>query len=362
MLRSACLPVRLNVRLNVDLSVRLPVRLHAPAARAVPNARSVSRRSAQARMPMALPICCVPMSEPRHAPGNARRCLPMQVLSVVLCCLLAIVLLMPGAARAQFQAQTQTPPQIQPQIQPQTRDITLDGRLTLIDLYAPPRPTQAAIVFAHGFMRSRVTFADHAAAMAADGVLALAPDLPYVTDSRKNARALADLVGQLRAGALGPPIERVVLVGFSAGGLAALLAADTPGVVGYVGLDAFDRPGGVGLEAARTLSTPARTLRAPSGFCNAYSISSPWIGALKKLESDRVIDAATHCDFESPTDRACQLFCGRADPARQAIVRQALHQAVRDWLLSPSTQVAAATHFATAFANPSSIPSATAPR
>lgn len=253
------------------------------------------------------------------------------VLPRVLPLLLLIVLLLPaGSLRAQ----------------PQTRDITLDGRLTLIDLYSPPRPAAVAIVFAHGFMRSRATFADHAAAMAADGVLAAVPDLPYATDSRKNARALADLVGQLRAGALGPPVQRVVLVGFSAGGLAALLAADTPGVVGYVGLDAFDRPGGVGLDAARTLTTPARTLRAPSSFCNAYGISAPWIGAFKALESDRVIDGATHCDFESPTDRMCQLFCGRADPARQAIVRQALQQAVRDWLLTPATV------FTTAAADP----------
>jgi pimeloyl-ACP methyl ester carboxylesterase len=163
------------------------------------------------------------------------------------------------------------------------------------------------------------------------------PDLPYVTDSRKNARALADLVGQLRAGTLGPAIEQVVLVGFSAGGLSALLAADTPGVVGYVGLDAFDRPGGVGLEAARRLDKPARLLRATSSFCNAYGISFPWVGALKQLQQDRVIEDASHCDFESPTDRICQVFCGQADPARQAIVRRALHEAVRDWLIAPTT-------------------------
>lgn len=222
--------------------------------------------------------------------------------------------------------------------EPQTRDITLDGRLTLIDVFAPARPTDAAIVFAHGFMRSRITFSDHAAAAAAQGVLALAPDLPYVTDSRKNARALIDLVHQLRAGQLGPPVQRVVLVGFSAGALAALLASHAPGVVGYVGLDAFDRPGGVGLEAARALETPVRLLRAPSSFCNAYGISTPWIDALKRLEADRVIPLATHCDFESPTDRLCQVFCGSADPVRQAEVRQVLQEAVRDWLLMPAAK------------------------
>ncbi len=221
--------------------------------------------------------------------------------------------------------------------QPQTVDVTLDGQLTLAELHGPGRPTQKAVILVHGFMRSRLTMSDHAAALARDGVLAVVPDMPYATDSRKNARALADLVGQLRAGTLGPAIEQVVLVGFSAGGLSTLLAADTPGVVGYVGLDAFDRPGGVGLAAARRLDKPARLLRAPSSFCNAYGIASPWVGALKQLQQDRVIQDASHCDFESPTDRTCQVFCGKADPARQAIVRQTLHEAIRDWLIAPAT-------------------------
>jgi pimeloyl-ACP methyl ester carboxylesterase len=224
--------------------------------------------------------------------------------------------------------------------QPRTVDVMLDQQPTVADLYGPGRPTTGAVILVHGFLRTRATMAGHAAALATEGVLAVVPDMPYVTDSRKNARALADLVGQLRAGMLGPAVERVVLVGFSAGGLAALLAADTPGVVGYVGLDSFDRPGGVGLEAARKLATPARLLRAPPSLCNAYSISSPWSAALRTLIEDRVIEGATHSDFESPTDQFVETVCGKADPARQAIVRQTLHQAVREWLLRPAATTA----------------------
>ncbi len=74
------------------------------------------------------------------------------------------------------------------------------------------------------------------------GVLALTLDLPCTFDFCCNARALAALVGSLRAGGtFGAPVNRVVLVGFSAGGLSSLLAADIPGVVGFVGLDPFDR-------------------------------------------------------------------------------------------------------------------------
>lgn len=57
--------------------------------------------------------------------------------------------------------------------------------------------------------------------------------------------------------------------GFSAGGLSSLLAADTPGVIGFVGLDPFDRTmtgeaERLGLAAAGRLQTEAMLQRAPS--------------------------------------------------------------------------------------------------
>jgi pimeloyl-ACP methyl ester carboxylesterase len=223
-----------------------------------------------------------------------------------------------------------------------TLDVTLTGLPTQIDVYSPPQPTRGAVVLVHGFMRNRATMADHAQALANEGVLAVVPDMPYLVDSRDNARALVELVTQLRRGEIAGPIEQVVLVGFSAGGLAALLAASTPGVVGYVGLDAFDRPNGVGLAAARTLPVPSKMLRGPPSFCNAYGISGPWAAALPPPTEDRILDSATHCDFEAPTNRACTLFCGATDPQRQRIVRQTLIDAVREWLLAPARQTQAA--------------------
>jgi dienelactone hydrolase len=223
-----------------------------------------------------------------------------------------------------------------------TLDVTLSGRPTQVDVYAPALPTSGAVVLVHGFLRTRATMADHGQALAREGVLAVAPEMPYWADSRDNARALVDLLAQLRSGKIAGPIERVVLVGFSAGGLAALLAASAPGVVGYVGLDSFDRPGGVGLAAAQKLPVPSKLLRAPPSFCNAYGISAPWATALPQPTQDRLIDGATHCDFESPTDRACTLFCGDTDPQRQQIVRQALIDAVREWLLVTARRARAA--------------------
>ena len=156
----------------------------------------------------------------------------------------------------------------------------LAGRGTLVDVTAPSGargdPPRGALLLAHGFTRSRATMAGHAEALGQAGFWVVVPDLPYLMDSRDNAVALRDLMAALREGAAGPPLERFVLVGFSAGGLSALLAADEPGVVGYIGL-----------AAARKLQIPAFLLRGPSAACNAYGIADPWIGALPNLVENR---------------------------------------------------------------------------
>jgi pimeloyl-ACP methyl ester carboxylesterase len=239
-------------------------------------------------------------------------------------------------AAAPGQAATGTPAPVRPT--PVTLEIVLGGRQTQVDVIAPIDPTSKsrdAVILAHGFTRSRDSMAGHAAAFARSGVWAVAPDLPFLMDSRDNARALRDLIVALRRGAAGRPLDRFVLVGFSAGGLAALLAADAAGVVGYVGLDPFDRPGGVGLEAASRLKIPVWLLRGPSARCNAYAIAEPWVEALPNLVLDRVHTEASHCDFEDPTDRLCEFVCGRADPVRQGAVQAFLLEAVRGALAAP---------------------------
>jgi dienelactone hydrolase len=220
----------------------------------------------------------------------------------------------------------------------QTREQALDGHRVTLDVYATAGPPRGAAILSHGFTRSRRTLAGHAQALADAGVLALTPDLPCTFDFRCNGRALAALVAQLRAGGpFGPPVERVMLVGFSAGGLSSLLAADTPGVVGYVGLDPFDRVMSgeserLGLTAATGLRTEALLLRAPPSRCNADAVAAPWATALPVLWRDELITDASHCDFESPSDWMCRLACGDTDPARQQRVRQGLLDAADRWL------------------------------
>jgi dienelactone hydrolase len=229
----------------------------------------------------------------------------------------------------------------QPADAPQTLSMTLAGTTVDVDVYRPAGVPRGAVILAHGFTRSRTTLGAHAAALAAEGALALTPDLPSTFDFRRNARGLGELVLRLRAGDDDlPAVSRVVLVGFSAGALSSLLAAGTSGVVGYVGLDPFDRveaggAGALGRDFAPTLTTEAILLRAPPSRCNAESVAAPWGRLLPALVSDRVIEGASHCDFESPTDWLCSLACGPSDPARQALVRSTLQDAVERWLPRP---------------------------
>jgi dienelactone hydrolase len=226
-------------------------------------------------------------------------------------------------------------------VAPVTQSITLAGAAVAVDAYRPATAPRGAVILSHGFTRSRATLGGHAAALASRGIVALTPDLPSTFDFRRNAAGLAELVALLRTGRVtGQPVERVVLVGFSAGALSSLLAASAPGVVGYIGLDPFDRTlpdgaGALGRGFAPGLATPALLLRAPPSRCNAQSVAEPWGRLLPALVADRVVDGASHCDFESPSDWICALACGAPDPARQALVRAAIVEAVERWLAAP---------------------------
>ena len=140
-----------------------------------------------------------------------------------------------------------------------------------------------------------------------------------------------------------------MLVGFSAGGLSSLLAADTPGVVGYVVLDPFDRTISgeterLGQAAASQLQSEALLLRAPPSSCNAQGVAASWATVLPTLWRDELIAGASHCDFESPSDWMCSLACGDTDPARQERVRQGLLGAAARWMPLAASRLRALSH------------------
>ena len=223
-------------------------------------------------------------------------------------------------------------------ITPQTQVVKINGTSIEVDVYKPIGPQKGAAILTHGFTRSRTTMGEHAQALAARGVLAITPDMPCTFDFRCNSSAIASLVNLLRnTDTFGASSQRIMLVGFSAGGLSSLLAADTPGVVGFVGLDPFDRvlpneTERAGITASRRLTTEVLILRAPASSCNAKAVAAPWGSEMKALWRDELIASASHCDFEAPTDWKCRWACGDTDPARQSQVRQGILDAAARWL------------------------------
>jgi len=220
----------------------------------------------------------------------------------------------------------------------ETLTLNLESKAVAVDVYKPIGNHTGAAILTHGGFRSRKTMADHALALAARGVLTIAPNMPCLFDHRCNARAIAELVHLLRStNTFGKSANRVMLVGFSAGGLSSLLAADTPGVVGFVGLDSYDhllpnQSERLGVVAARRLDRETLLLRAPASSCNAQSVAASWRSEFKALWRDELITGASHCDFEAPTDWMCRLVCGDTDASRQSMVRQGLLDAAARWL------------------------------
>ena len=109
-----------------------------------------------------------------------------------------------------------------------------------------------------------------------------------------------------------------IYVGYSAGGLASVLAASQDSSArGWLGLDPVDSED-LGLAVAGAV--PQLGLFSEPSSCNASSNGTAWFQGGEAL---RITDA-NHCDFEGPTDQLCTAFCASGsaspDPLRQEIV------------------------------------------
>lgn len=201
----------------------------------------------------------------------------------------------------------------------ETRAITLTGLSAVVDVYSPAAPPRALAVIAHGFTRSRAQHVMLAERLTDVGFLVAVPDLPHSVRHEANADVIVALVAAIVAERKLDALP-VVLIGTSAGGLAALLATDRlPRLALWIGLDpvdAFGQSRGV----ARSLRVPAAVLRAPSGACNVSSSARRIAAWLPNLRIERRIDSASHCDFEDTTDWRCESICGPADAARQSLI------------------------------------------
>jgi len=211
----------------------------------------------------------------------------------------------------------------------ETRAIPLDDRAAEVDVYLPSvLPPRGLAVIAHGFTRSRGRHGVLAARLAEEGFAVAVPDLPHWVQHDANADAIVALVKVVEA-EHGLDARPVVLIGTSAGGLAALLATErVPRLALWIGLDPVDTFG-ISESAARNLRSHALVLRAPSGPCNVGGSARRIPDWLPQRRTER-IDGASHCDFEDTTNWRCESVCGPADPARQALIIDEAVKAARE--------------------------------
>jgi pimeloyl-ACP methyl ester carboxylesterase len=189
----------------------------------------------------------------------------------------------------------------------------------------------ALVLLAHGFLRDLRTMRGWASHLASHGVatavVSFCNSSPFDGRHDRNAadlRALAD--------ALLPGDGKVLYAGFSAGGLAALLAAaDDPRTVAYLGLDAVDS-GGLAIRATG-LAPPALFLLAEPGACNAEANMAAPAATIAAARSVR-IPYATHCHFEDPYAPLCERLCGRLEPPEAAhAIRATIRSLATAWVL-----------------------------
>ena len=126
----------------------------------------------------------------------------------------------------------------------------------------------------------------------------------------------------------------MVYGGFSAGGLAALVAgAARPAPWASWRSTWWIRPGDRGRDGARSGPAADRSGRCPSA-CNARN-NGRAVFAVSPQARLTAIPGASHCDFESPTDWLCEAVCSGVDagsPARRRVIIDAAVAAVSDLL------------------------------
>jgi len=176
-------------------------------------------------------------------------------------------------------------------------------------LYKPKTPTTStSLVLGHGFMRDQDNMVGLSRAFANRGVTVATLDYcnmrPWNGHHERNARDMQTLARELGLS------DNVIYAGFSAGALAAVLAADefTRAVVT---LDLVDQAN-LGVMAIEQLTTPLVGLSGPPSGCNASAngasvFNQRNIDSLSKLG---LVSGASHCEFESPSDWLCELACG----------------------------------------------------
>ena len=161
-------------------------------------------------------------------------------------------------------------------------------------------------LFLHGFSRGRSQFLGWGEHLASHGIEAVVSDLCHASvagvDPFAGGAAIDILIDSIGD-------APVVIVGHSAGSMAALVAgAESGTTVGVLGLDPVaPREGNLNDQAAALEGMLAALVGAPSQ-CNS---SNSGVEIYREGSADMfTITGATHCDFEAPTNFICTAACG----------------------------------------------------
>jgi hypothetical protein len=105
---------------------------------------------------------------------------------------------------------------------------------------------------------------------------------------------------------------KVIYTGFSAGGLAAMVAANLDkNTLAFFGLDMVDNQG-LGKKIAPKLVVPFYGLVAAPSACNANNNGLDSYALVPHSNVIKVEDSS-HCHFEFPVDGKCSFVCGKGE-------------------------------------------------
>ncbi len=208
--------------------------------------------------------------------------------------------------------------------------------------YIPQRPSTATtIILGHGFLRDQNNLIHISRALANEGIPVATLNFCNMRlwngHHRRNAQDMRSLATSLGVQ------DNVIFGGFSAGALAALLAADEK-TRAILTLDLVDQAG-LGLAAAEHLTVPLIGFHGPPHRCNAnnnglivFAASRAPTGEARP--TSQPISNASHCEFESPSNWLCERACGDSASAedneetRQTVISLAVER-VRPYLTPP---------------------------
>ena len=228
-----------------------------------------------------------------------------------------------------------------------TRTETVAGASLTFDLYVPKGLSAPAPIIAvgHGFQRTKANMAEWGDELARRGFVAAVPTFPgALPDHPLNGKILSGLLAWMETEAqkAGSPLAgkvdgtRRAVAGFSAGGLAAILAAAGDSSIDVVvGLDPVDN-NSQGLNVAASIQAPVIFVRAEPHQCNENGNAAAMFAKLTAPRMSLKVTDATHCDGEAPSGALCSLFCGAQVRARHLLFRRYAFAAL-DYLLRCDT-------------------------